>query len=267
MAVAEQEQSRMYSRAVGAPVAAGGYAVAKSAVEWLAALVLLVAAAPLIAVLGVMLRCTSRGPALYSQVRLGRFGRPFRLYKLRTMVDRCEEFTGPVWSTVDDPRATRLGRWLRATHLDELPQLWNIVRGEMSLIGPRPERPEIAEQIERVLPSFRSRLAVRPGLTGLAQVLLPPDADINTVRFKLAHDLEYIRRIGVRVDARVALSTALILFGVSGAAARRLLSSFAAYEPIEAPVTATPPLRLAADSFRLPVPAAAPVASALSKAA
>jgi lipopolysaccharide/colanic/teichoic acid biosynthesis glycosyltransferase len=166
-----------------------------------------------------------------------------------------------VWSVANDPRVTRAGRWLRDTHIDELPQLWNVLRGEMSLIGPRPERPEIAARIERSLPEFRDRLSVRPGLSGLAQVLLPPDADLQTVQNKLAHDLEYLRSVGPGLDLRIALATVLCLarFGprVTGwpvrhhacfppltleRAAEAPAASAGSTAGVEAPITAEAPL-------------------------
>jgi lipopolysaccharide/colanic/teichoic acid biosynthesis glycosyltransferase len=202
--------------AVGAEPALAGsvaYVRVKTGVEWVGALVLLLLFAPLLACLTILLRCTSAGPAIYSQLRLGRGGKPFWIYKLRTMTHGCETATGPVWSITDDPRVTRVGQWLRDTHLDELPQLWNVLKGDMSLIGPRPERPELASKIEHWLPEFRGRLAVRPGITGLAQVRMPADSDLHTVRQKLAHDLKYIERIGPSLDLRIALSTVLHLFG------------------------------------------------------
>ncbi len=196
------------------------------------ALVLILLAAPAIAAAAVVLSCTSPGPVFYSQMRLGRGGRLFRIYKLRTMVDRSEATTGPVWSIAGDPRITRVGMWLRDTHLDEVPQLWNVLRGDMSLIGPRPERPEIALTIERTLPEFRERLRVRPGITGLAQVLLPPDADLDTVQRKLVHDLQYISNIGPRLDALIAIATVLHCVGAAiTAASRSLVRPFAPTRP------------------------------------
>jgi lipopolysaccharide/colanic/teichoic acid biosynthesis glycosyltransferase len=123
------------------------------------------------------------------------------------MLHECEGAAGAVWAVQDDPRVTPIGRFLRETHLDEIPQLWNVLRGEMSLIGPRPERPEIASQLERHLPAYRQRLLVRPGMTGLAQLRLPADSDVNGVRRKLSHDLYYIRHRGFGLDFQVALST------------------------------------------------------------
>jgi lipopolysaccharide/colanic/teichoic acid biosynthesis glycosyltransferase len=162
----------------------------------------------------VLVRLTSHGPAFYSQMRLGRGGRPFRIYKLRTMVHDCEKEGGARWSTPGDPRVTRLGAFLRRSHLDELPQLWNVLKGDMSLVGPRPERPEFVPRLEQAIPGYRLRLAVRPGVTGLAQVQLPPDTDLDSVRRKLTYDLHYIRHRGFWLDVRLILWTALQLCGV-----------------------------------------------------
>ncbi len=115
------------------------------------------------AFLALLIRCTSRGPAIYRQVRLGWGDRPFTLYKLRTMQHDCEKLTGPCWAVPNDPRVTRIGRCLRATHMDELPQLWNVLRGEMSLIGPRPERPEIIVNLESFLiPRYAEHACISP---------------------------------------------------------------------------------------------------------
>src|SRR5206468_10815773 len=139
-------------------------------------------------VLMLLVRATSRGPAIFKQVRLGRGGRPYALYKIRSMAHDCERLTGPRWATAKDPRVTPLGRFLRRSHLDELPQLWNVIRGEMSLVGPRPERPEFVARLERQVPGYRERLGILPGITGLAQVQLPPDEDLDHVRRKVACD-------------------------------------------------------------------------------
>ena len=144
------------------------------------------------------------------------------------MTHRAEASTGPVWSLSQDPRITPLGRWLRDTHLDELPQLWNVLRGNMSLIGPRPERPEIAACIEEVLPEFRSRLQVRPGITGLAQMRLPADSNLQSVQRKLACDLQYVRHLGPVLDARIVISTLFHFVALAASAAsRRLVAPFA----------------------------------------
>jgi lipopolysaccharide/colanic/teichoic acid biosynthesis glycosyltransferase len=188
------------------------YQEIKFGVEWLAAVVLLVVASPLLLTLAFLVKFTSSGPAFYAQTRLGRGGRRYRIYKLRTMVHNAEAKTGPVWAALSgDSRITPLGKLLRKTHLDELPQLINVLKGEMGLIGPRPERPEIAGQITRRVPQYDGRLAVRPGVTGLAQMLLPADDPADSgmagVRRKLACDLLYVRQAGLLMDLRVAVVT------------------------------------------------------------
>ena len=171
-------------------------------------------ALPIILLAALVVKWTSRGPAFYSQTRVGKDGKHFTIYKLRTMIDNCESLTGPRWSMPGDPRVTPLGWLLRKSHLDELPQLLNVLRGEMSLVGPRPERPEFVPDLERSLPNYRQRLQVRPGVTGLAQVQLPPDTDLESVRRKLAHDLYYVLHLGPWLDVKLLLCTALYALGV-----------------------------------------------------
>jgi lipopolysaccharide/colanic/teichoic acid biosynthesis glycosyltransferase len=192
----------------------GRYAAVKGVVELAAALVLLVPAAPLILLAGLLIKLTSRGPVFYAQTRLGRRGRPYAMYKLRTMAHDCEKLSGPCWSAEGDPRVTPVGRFLRRTHLDELPQLWNVVRGDMGLVGPRPERPEFVGALERAVPRYRERMLVKPGVTGLAQVQLPADTDLASVRRKLAYDLYYIHKMSAWLDLRILLGTALKVVGV-----------------------------------------------------
>jgi lipopolysaccharide/colanic/teichoic acid biosynthesis glycosyltransferase len=199
------------------------YLAVKAAFDYAAAAALLVLFGPLILVLMALVKLTSPGPALYSQVRLGRGGVPYRIHKLRTMAHNCERHSGVRWSTPGDPRITGLGRFLRKTHLDELPQLWNVLRGEMSLVGPRPERPEIVPELEQVIPGYRQRLAVKPGITGLAQVQLPPDVDITSVERKLDRDLEYIARMGLVLDLKILAATAAKVACVPCATSSRLL--------------------------------------------
>src|SRR5207245_99711 len=142
-------------------------AALSSVVEFVLALVLLLISIPVLAVAALLVKLTSRGPILYSQVRLGKGGRPYKLYKIRTMGVDSEEH-GARWSRPGDPRVTLVGRFLRKTHLDELPQLWNILRGHMHLIGPRPERPEFIPKLAEAIPHYHDRLLIRPGITGLA---------------------------------------------------------------------------------------------------
>jgi lipopolysaccharide/colanic/teichoic acid biosynthesis glycosyltransferase len=185
----------------------------KSAMDFVLALVLFLPCMSVAAVAMMLVRLTSRGSPLYCQTRLGLGSRPFTIYKIRTMYHDCERLTGPQWWKPGDPRVTWIGRFLRLTHIDEFPQLWNILRGEMSLVGPRPERPAIAAQLERALPRYRERLRVRPGVTGLAQVQLPPDTDLASVRRKLACDLAYIAQVNPWLDLRLMTATALGILG------------------------------------------------------
>lgn len=197
-------------------VPGGWYATAKFVIEWVAAAVLIVLTAPLIAAMAIATKLTSPGPAFYSQTRLGKDGKQFTIWKIRSMKHNCESQSGAVWSRSlgDDHRITRIGRFLRETHLDELPQLWNVLTGDMSLIGPRPERPELAVRLERALPRYRERLAVRPGLTGLAQMQRPADAELEDVRHKLAYDLYYIRQLSFALDVRIVLCTVFHMAGL-----------------------------------------------------
>ena len=148
------------------------------------------------------IRLESRGAALYRQTRLGCGGKAFTVIKFRTMIDGAEEHTGPVWASWRDARTTRVGRVLRRLHLDELPQLVNVLRGEMSLVGPRPERPELAGRFEREIPGFRERLRVRPGIMGLAQAR---SAYNLHPRHKLHYDMLYISRMSPWLDIKLCV--------------------------------------------------------------
>jgi lipopolysaccharide/colanic/teichoic acid biosynthesis glycosyltransferase len=196
------------------PIRHRWYLRCKFVADILLALVLAIPTTIVVLLAALVVKLTSKGPAFYTQKRVGKDGRIFTIVKLRTMIHDCESITGPRWSLPGDPRVTPVGWVLRATHLDELPQLLNVLRGEMSLIGPRPERPEFVPQLERVLPSYRQRLNVRPGITGLAQVLLPADSDVESVRKKLTHDLYYIRHLGPWLDMRLMICTGLYALAI-----------------------------------------------------
>jgi lipopolysaccharide/colanic/teichoic acid biosynthesis glycosyltransferase len=196
----------------------------KESLERLCGFVLLVAALPVMALLVVLVRLNSRGPGIFRQTRVGKRGLIFTMYKLRSMRVDAESQTGPAWSpSGGDPRTTKLGYWLRRLHLDELPQLWNVVRGEMSLVGPRPERPEFVHLLAEEVPGYLNRLVVQPGITGLAQINLPPDTDLDSVRRKLALDCEYIRTANWWLDVRIVLCTALRVLWIKGPVITRML--------------------------------------------
>lgn len=216
------------------------YVGCKTVLEFAVAFLLLIPAVALIFVAGLLVKLTSRGPMFYTQRRVGRYGRIFTIYKIRTMVHDCESLTGPRWAIPGDPRVIRVGQFLRRTHLDELPQLINVLRGDMSLIGPRPERPEFLPGLERALPSYRSRLNVRPGVTGLAQIKLAPDTDLSSVRRKLAYDLHYVEQVSFWLDLRILICTALKVTGDPGRFSR-YFHLVPAWETIERGIELTAP--------------------------
>jgi len=199
------------------------YGFWKTGLEFLAALLMLMVAAPVILIAAFLVKCTSRGPAFYTQTRLGRDGLSYTIYKLRSMRHDCEKHTGPCWSSSGDARVTPVGRFLRRSHIDELPQLWNVLRGDMSLVGPRPERPEFLPRLEEAVPLYSWRLLVKPGVTGLAQVQLPPDTDLESVRRKIAYDLYYVRHCNPWLDFRLVLATALHMMCISHELVARML--------------------------------------------
>jgi lipopolysaccharide/colanic/teichoic acid biosynthesis glycosyltransferase len=199
-----------------------GYQQVRRVLDLSFAFMMVVATAPIVLTCMILVRLSSKGSPLYKQERLGRRGRTFTIYKIRTIYADSERDSGPVWSLPGDLRVTPIGRFLRSSHIDELPQLLNVLRGEMSLIGPRPERPEIAVQLERTLPDYRDRLRIRPGLSGLAQVLQGPDSDLQSVRRKLCFDLLYLDRMSFWLDLRLVLATPLCLFHVPPPAIARL---------------------------------------------
>jgi len=200
------------------------YAGIRPGLDFLVGLLLLTFLSPVILAGAIAVKLTSPGPAFYCQTRLGKRGRKFTIVKLRTMVHDAEAQTGPVWAASNDPRTTRLGRFLRNTHIDEFPQLLNVVTGQMGLIGPRPERPEIATSLEWDIPHFRQRLQVRPGITGLSQLVLPADSDIEGVRKKFLSDIYYIRNMNPLLDAQVCFHTLTHLVIASWHGVRHFIS-------------------------------------------
>lgn len=180
---------------------------AKRAIDVVAAGMLLIMMAPILGIFALLVRTTSPGPVVYSQERVGRQGRVFRVYKIRSMYHDAEALTGAVWSRTGDPRVTPLGRFMRRTRLDELPQLWNILSGEMSLVGPRPERPEFVKELERQIPFYGQRHIVKPGLTGWAQVRYTYGATVEDAMEKLQFDLFYIKNFSISLDLFILFET------------------------------------------------------------
>lgn len=154
-----------------------------------------------LSLIALVVRLTSRGPAFYRQERTGLDGKPFTIVKFRSMYDDAERQTGPVWTKPDDPRVTPLGRFLRRSNIDELPQLWNVLRGDMSIVGPRPERPHFVEQFRHRIPSYMLRHKVKAGLTGWAQVNgWRGDTPLEK---RIEYDLYYIENWSVRLDLKI----------------------------------------------------------------
>ncbi len=208
----------------------------KRMVDLLGALTALTLASPMLLLVALGVKLTSKGPILYRQVRVGKNGALFGMYKFRSMrIDA--EANGPVWSSgAGDPRLTPIGGFLRHSHVDELPQLWNVLRGVMSLVGPRPERPHFVSQLDQLIPDYHHRHIVKPGITGLAQVYYRYDTTVADVKKKLRFDRLYVQRLGLRLDMMILLRTASTIFF------RRLLpymtcavKTLAKLEPVPAP--------------------------------
>jgi sugar transferase (PEP-CTERM system associated) len=162
---------------------------------------------PIMLLVAGAVRCSSRGPVLYHQRRVGRHGREFTAHKFRTMREDAESGTGPVWSTENDTRVTRIGGFLRRTRLDEMPQLWNVLLGDMSFVGPRPERPEFVRQLTERIPFYGQRHVLKPGLTGWAQVRYTYGASVEDAIEKLQYDLYYIKNLSIALDFVIVLET------------------------------------------------------------
>lgn len=206
--------------------------IALRAINIVVAAVALVLLAPVFLVIAILIKLDSRGPVFYRQIRVGidrrtsrremdRIGRrisdiggkPFEIVKFRTMTVDAEQESGPVWARGEsDPRVTRIGRVLRRTRLDEIPQFWNVLKGEMSIVGPRPERPTFVQQLREEIEDYPLRQRVPPGITGWAQVNQPPDQSVDDVRKKVGFDLEYVNRRSVWFDLWIMLKTFPVMF-------------------------------------------------------
>jgi len=175
---------------------------------------LLICAAPVLLVLAVLIKLDSEGPVFYWQERVGRGGKPYRLHKLRTMTKDAEKLSGPVWAQARDPRVTRLGNFLRKSRLDEIPQVFAVFSGDMSFVGPRPERPFFVQQLKTQIPFFGLREAVKPGITGWAQIRYPYGATVDDARAKLEYDLYYVQHQSLFLDLAICFHTVkTVIFG------------------------------------------------------
>jgi len=220
--------------------------VSKRALDVFGALFGLALASPLFIIIPILIKLESRGPVFYSQIRVGQnrrngsrryhselcgmtedrrrdrrrqdyLGRVFKVYKFRTMVVDAESKSGPVWATKGDPRITRIGRFLRKTRIDEIPQFWCVLKGDMALVGPRPERPHFVSELSGRIEGYAGRLETKPGLTGLAQVESGYDSSIASVARKVETDLRYIRNQSIWLDLKILLQTVVVVITGKGA--------------------------------------------------
>jgi exopolysaccharide biosynthesis polyprenyl glycosylphosphotransferase len=177
----------------------------------------LIAFSPLMLLTAIAVRLTSKGPVFYRQRRVGVNGHTFTLYKFRSMYADAEARTGAVWASKDDPRITPLGKWLRRLRLDELPQFWNVVKGDMVIVGPRPERPEFVDVLAQQIPYYRQRLAVKPGITGWAQINHKYGDTQLDAMIKLEYDLYYIKHVAPALDFYIIFHTVKVMLLSRGA--------------------------------------------------
>ena len=193
------------------------YIMAKRVFDIAVSLVAILFLSPLFLITALVIKCTSRGPVIFTQIRVGKNGEHFRMYKFRTMRVDAEKMSGPVWASENDPRLIPIGRFLRKAHIDEIPQFFNVLKGEMSFIGPRPERPIFVDKFKREIFDYEKRLQIKPGITGMAQVWHRYDETIADVRKKIKYDILYIKRLCLWTDFIICLRTVRVVLTGEGA--------------------------------------------------
>ena len=188
--------------------------VIKRTGDLLLSIIMLILLAPVLIVVAILIKLDSRGPVFFSQERVGEYRKPYMVHKFRSMVQDAEEQSGPVWAQSNDSRATRVGKFIRKWRIDEFPQLFNVIKGEMSFVGPRPEREFFVEELEEAIPYYGERFSVKPGVTGWAQVNYPYGASVEDAKEKLNYDLFYIKNMSIFMDMMVVMRTVkTVLFG------------------------------------------------------
>lgn len=190
--------------------------IIKRLIDITISLFVIIVLSPIILLTSFLIKITSKGPVFYTQKRLGKNGKEFKVIKFRSMVQDAEKKSGPTWANKDDPRVTAIGRFMRRVRLDEVPQFINVLKNDMSIVGPRPERPFFVEQLKKEIPYYSRRLSVKPGITGWAQVKHTYDTSIEDVKTKLQYDFYYIENMSISLDIRIMIFTILVVFTMKG---------------------------------------------------
>jgi len=193
------------------------YALTKRAIDITGSVIALILFSPVLIFTSLLIKLTSTGPIFYTQVRVGKDGKNFNIFKFRTMKVDAEKATGPVWAQKNDNRLIPAGKFIRKAHIDEIPQFVNVILGDMSIIGPRPERPVFVEKFTQEITDYPKRLDVKPGITGLAQVWHHYDDDINDVRKKIKYDILYIKKMCFLTDVGILARTVRVVLTGTGA--------------------------------------------------
>ena len=193
------------------------YETVKRAFDIIISITALIVLSPLFLLAGALIKLTSKGSIFFTQTRVGKDGKLFNIYKFRTMRVDAEKETGPVWAAANDTRLIPVGSFLRKSHMDEIPQFLNVLKGEMSFIGPRPERPIFVEKFKEIIPNYEKRLTIKPGITGLAQVWHKYDETVADVRKKIKYDLLYVKKICLWTDLTIFFRTFRVVLSGKGA--------------------------------------------------